>query len=89
MILLRFYAVFLKILNEKSPLLGRLKDKMRRKINEAKNIGDNEKFELLQRLEGIMSKNCVCHGDYNPSNVIIPVGTLAKNILEKSMNLTS
>jgi len=66
-----FIDTQLKILNEKSPLLGRLKDKMRRKINEANNIGDNEKYELLQRLEGIMPKNCICHGDYNPSNVII------------------
>jgi len=66
-----FIDTQLKILNEKSPLLGRLKDKMRRKINEAKNIGDNEKYELLQRLEGIQKKHSVCHGDYNPSNVII------------------
>lgn len=66
-----FIDTQLEILNEKSPLLGRLKDKMRRKITEASNIGENEKYELLQRLEGIQAKNCVCHGDYNPSNLII------------------
>ena len=44
---------------------------MRRKLNEATNIDDNTKYELLQRLEGIKTKNSVCHGDFNPSNIII------------------
>ena len=60
-----------EILKQRAPLLGRIHDKMRRKITEASNIDDNTKYELLQRLEGMKTKNCVCHGDFNPSNVII------------------
>ena len=60
-----------EILKQRAPLLGRIHDKMRRKLNEATNIDDNTKYELLQRLEGIKTKNSVCHGDFNPSNVIV------------------
>ena len=60
-----------EILKQRAPLLGRIHDKMRRKINEATNIDDNTKYELLQRLEGSKTKNSVCHGDFNPSNVIV------------------
>ena len=59
------------ILKQRAPLLGRIHDKMRRKLNEATNIDDNTKYELLQRLEGIKTKNSVCHGDFNPSNIIV------------------
>lgn len=60
-----------EILKQRAPLLGRIHDKMRRKLNEATNIDDNTKYELLQRLEGIKTKNSVCHGDFNPSNIIV------------------
>ncbi|MGN1298944.1 MAG: phosphotransferase [Candidatus Scatovivens sp.] len=66
-----FVNVQMDILKQRAPLLGRINDKMRRKINEAKNIDDNTKYELLQRLEGMKVKNSICHGDYNPTNVII------------------
>ena len=38
-----------EILKQRAPLLGRIHDKMRRKLNEATNIDDNTKYELLQR----------------------------------------
>lgn len=66
-----FVNTQIEILKQRAPLLGRIHDKMRRKINETKNIDDNTKYELLQRLEGMETKNSVCHGDFNPSNVII------------------
>ena len=34
-------------------------------------IGDNTKYEILTRLDGMKSHNKICHGDFNPSNVII------------------
>lgn len=66
-----FVKTQIEVLNQRAPLMGRIKDKMRRKINEAQNIEGNTKYELLQRLEGLKSKDNVCHGDFNPSNVII------------------
>ena len=40
-------------------------------MTEAKNINDSIRYELLQRLEGMKNHAKLCHGDYNPSNVII------------------
>lgn len=66
-----FIDIQLKILSNKAPLLTRLKDKMKRKITETSIIKENTKYELLQRLEGMPTHYNLCHGDFNPSNVII------------------
>ena len=52
-------------------LLNRIKEKYRRKINECSIFNDNIKYELLQRLEGMKNHTKLCHGDFNPSNIII------------------
>lgn len=67
----KFVEIQLTILSKQVPLLNRLKEKYRRRINDATNINDNIKYELLQRLEGMKSHTKLCHGDYNPSNIII------------------
>lgn len=67
----KFVEIQLTILSKQVPLLNRIKEKYRRKINEATNINDNIKYELLQRLEGMKNHTKLCHGDYNPSNIII------------------
>jgi len=67
----RFVEIQLEILSKQVPLLNRIKEKFRRKITEASNINDNIKYELLQRLEGMKNHAKLCHGDFNPSNVII------------------
>ena len=66
-----FIDVQLNILDHTVPLLNRIKEKYTRKINQTESIHDNAKYELLQRLDGMENHNKVCHGDYNPSNVII------------------
>ena len=66
-----FIDIQLNILSNKAPLLTRLKDKMKRKITETNIIKENTKYELLQRLEGMPTHYNLCHGDFNPSNVII------------------
>lgn len=66
-----FVDTQLEILRQKSPLLSRVEDKMKRKISNAVNINETTKFDLLHRLEGMPTGDCVCHGDYNPSNIII------------------
>ena len=55
---------------QKAPLLNRLKDKMNRKIAQAE-LDATTRYELHTRLEGMPKHNKVCHGDFNPSNIII------------------
>ena len=50
--------------------LNKLKDKMTRKISEAK-LDATTRYELHTRLEGMPKHNKVCHGDFNPANIII------------------
>ncbi len=59
----------------KCPLLNKLKDKMNRKISEA-DIDATTRYELHTRLESMPKHIKVCHGDFNPSNIIMkPDGT--------------
>ena len=52
------------------PLLTKLKDKMSRKIAETE-FDATTRYDLHTRLEGMPKHNKVCHGDFNPSNIII------------------
>ena len=65
-----FIDIQLEIMSKKVPTLNRLKDKYKRKLSEA-DIDDTTRYELLQRLEGTKNHDKLCHGDFNPSNVII------------------
>lgn len=66
-----FVDTQLKILSNTVPLLTRMKDKFRRKINEFKDLNETARYELLERLEGMKNHSKLCHGDFNPSNVIV------------------
>ena len=66
-----FVKVQLTILENKVPLLNRIKEKFTRKLENATNIDENTKYELLQRLHGMKNHDELCHGDYHPSNVIV------------------
>lgn len=50
--------------------LNKLKDKMNGKIAQT-DLDANTRYELHTRLEGMPKHNKVCHGDFNPSNIII------------------
>lgn len=50
--------------------LNKLKDKMSRKINET-DLSATLRYDLQTRLEAMPRHNKVCHGDFNPSNIII------------------
>ena len=50
--------------------LNKLKDKMNRKISES-TLDATTRYELHTRLEGMPKHKKVCHGDFNPSNIII------------------
>lgn len=65
-----FVDLQIKVHNQVCPLLNKLKDKMNRKITEA-DLDATTRYELHTRLEGMPKHNKVCHGDFNPSNIII------------------
>ena len=60
----------LEVHSKKSPLLNKLKDKMNRKISET-TLDATTRYDLHTRLEGMPKHTKVCHGDFNPSNIII------------------
>lgn len=54
-----------------APMLGRLKEKMENQINGLEELDATQKYELLTRLKSMPNHRKVCHGDFNPSNVIV------------------
>lgn len=66
----KFVDIQIDVQSRKAPLLNKLKDKMNRKISEA-DLDATTRYELHTRLEGMPKHNKVCHGDFNPSNIII------------------
>jgi serine/threonine protein kinase len=65
-----FVDLQMKVHAQKAPLLNKLKDKMNRKISMA-DLDATTRYELHTRLESLPRHNKVCHGDFNPSNIII------------------
>ncbi len=66
----KFVDLQMEVQSKKCPLLTILRDKMHRKID-LTNLDDSIKYELHTRLEGMPKHNKLCHGDFNPSNIII------------------
>ena len=66
-----FVNVQLTILSNSIPMLNRIKEKFAKKLENATNIEENTKYELLERLNGMKNHTKLCHGDYHPSNVIV------------------
>lgn len=67
----QFVDLQLEIQSKRAPLLNKLKDKMNRKISSLKDINATTRYELHTRLESMPKHTKVCHGDFNPSNIII------------------
>lgn len=61
----------ISINEKKCPLLNRLKEKMTRQIESLEELDNSRKYELLTRLEGMPKHSKLCHGDFNPSNIIL------------------
>ncbi len=66
----KFVDLQLTVHSKTCPLLNKLKDKMNRKIS-ATSLDATTRYELHTRLEGMPKHNKVCHGDFNPSNIIV------------------
>ncbi|MBO5328614.1 MAG: phosphotransferase, partial [Clostridia bacterium] len=58
------------VLSKKVPMLNKLKDKMNNRIKIAK-LDATTKYELHTRLDSLPKHLNLCHGDFNPSNIII------------------
>ncbi|MBQ8614895.1 MAG: phosphotransferase [Ruminiclostridium sp.] len=65
-----FVDLQMQVHAQKCPLLSKLKDKMNKKISDT-TLDATTRYELHTRLEGMPKHNKVCHGDFNPSNIII------------------
>lgn len=65
-----FVDLQMSVHEKKAPLLNKLKDKMNRKISET-DLDATTRYELHTRLESMPKHHKVCHGDFNPTNVII------------------
>jgi RIO-like serine/threonine protein kinase len=65
-----FIDLQMNVHNQRSPLLNKLKDKMNRKID-LTDLDATTRYDLHTRLESMPKHVKVCHGDFNPSNIII------------------
>ncbi len=65
-----FVDLQLEMHSKTCPLLTKLKDKMNRKICQT-DLSATVRYDLHTRLEGMPKHNKVCHGDFNPSNIIL------------------
>ncbi len=65
-----FVDLQIEVQSKTCPLLNKLKDKMKRKISQA-DLDATTRYDLHTRLEGMPKHSKLCHGDFNPSNVII------------------
>ena len=66
----RFVTIQCEILSKKCRYLNKLRDKMTSKI-EMTDLDATAKYDLNTRLAAMPRRNKVCHGDFNPSNIII------------------
>ncbi len=65
-----FVDLQLEMHSQKCPLLNKLKDKMKRKIS-LTGFDATTRYELNARLDAMPNHTKLCHGDFNPSNIII------------------
>ena len=66
----QFVDLQLAVHAQTSPLMTLLRDKMQRKISQS-GLDATARYELHTRLEGMPKHRKLCHGDFNPKNIII------------------
>lgn len=66
----KFVDIQIDMQSHQVPMLSRLKEKMHRKIDQC-GLDATARYELQARLDRIKENHKLCHGDYNPTNVII------------------
>lgn len=61
----------LSVMAKQCPLLNKLKDKIARQISEIEELGDVSRYDMQTRLDSMPKHTKLCHGDFNPSNIIV------------------
>ena len=67
----KFVDLQLEIHSKKCPGLKKLKTKLQNQINSLKDLDATTRYELSTRLDGMPKHTKLCHGDFNPTNVIV------------------
>ena len=65
-----FVDLQIEVQSKRCPLLTKLRDKMSRKISQT-DFDATTRYELFTRLGDMPKHSKLCHGDFNPSNIII------------------
>ncbi len=65
-----FVDLQIEVQSKRCPLLTKLRDKMSRKISQT-DFDATTRYELYTRLDDMPKHSKLCHGDFNPSNIII------------------
>ena len=68
-----FVDLQIEVQSKRCPLLTKLRDKMSRKISQT-DFDATTRYELYTRLDDMPKHSKLCHGDFNPSNIIISDG---------------
>lgn len=72
-----FVDLQLQVHKQRVPSIKTLRHKLMDQINSLKEIDATARYELASRLQGMPRHTKLCHGDFNPSNVIVaPDGKL-------------
>ena len=66
-----FVDLQLEIHGKEAYLLENGRDKLAREIQSTKELDATTRYDLLTRLESMPRHSKLCHGDFNPSNVIV------------------
>ncbi len=65
-----FVDLQMQVHSKRAPLLGKLRDKLNRKILDA-DLDATLRYDLHTRLDQMPRHSKLCHGDFNPSNIIL------------------
>ncbi len=65
-----FVDLQMTVLSKNAPMLNNLTEKMNAKISSA-DLDATTRYELHTRLDSMPKHKNLCHGDFNPSNIII------------------
>ena len=66
-----FVDLQLEVHRQKVSTIKRLRHKLMDQINSLKDLNATVRYELATRLESLPRHTKLCHGDFNPSNVIV------------------
>ena len=66
-----FVDLQLTVHQQRVPTIKTLRHKLMDQINSVKELDATARYELATRLQGMPKHNKLCHGDFNPSNVIV------------------